>query len=69
MTNNPGRDRDGRIVPMTCAACGALMNPHAEKPVVPLTEAEATAVDWAVGGLVEEVHQCPQCGGVQSRRV
>ncbi|HJR58293.1 MAG TPA: hypothetical protein VJ813_02800 [Vicinamibacterales bacterium] len=45
------------------------MNPHAEKPVVPLTEAEATVADWAVGGLVEEVHQCPQCGGVQSRRV
>jgi ribosomal protein L37AE/L43A len=58
-----------RIVRMTCDACGATMNPHAEKPVVPLTDAEAAQADWAIGGSIEEVHHCPRCGRVQSRRV
>ena len=66
-----GNDRDGgqRMVRMTCGACDATMNPHAEKVVVPVTDEEAATVDWAVGGVVEEIHQCPRCGGIQSRRV
>ena len=68
MTNNTGRERGPRIVPMTCSACGATMNPHAEKLVVPFGDGDVEGVDWAVGGLIEEIHQCPQCARVQSRR-
>ena len=53
---------------MTCAMCGATMNAHAEKPVVPISAEEAGSAN-AVIGLIEEVHQCPHCGAVQSRRV
>ena len=52
---------------MTCALCGATMNAHAEKPVVPISAEEARRAD-PVMGLIEEVHQCPHCGAVQSRR-
>jgi ribosomal protein S27AE len=63
-------DRDGsRAIPrMTCGGCGATMNPHAEKPIVPVADEEVGEIDWAVGGIVEEVHQCPGCGWVQARR-
>lgn len=52
---------------MSCPACGAEMNPHAEKLVAPRTASEAAQTDPAMGGLVEEVHQCPACGRVESR--
>lgn len=52
---------------MKCPVCGAEMNPHAEKIVEPRSPAEAAKADWTVGGLVEEIHQCPACGGVESR--
>jgi predicted RNA-binding Zn-ribbon protein involved in translation (DUF1610 family) len=58
-----------RIARMTCPGCGAEMNPHAEKPVVPMPDVETSRVDWALGVLLEEVHQCPACGWVESRRV
>jgi hypothetical protein len=45
------------------------MNPHAEKAVVPVTDDEAATIDRAIGGVVEEIHQCPRCANVQSRRV
>jgi ribosomal protein S27AE len=57
-----------RIARIACGACGTEMNPHAEKAVAPLTSAEAARADWAAGGLVEEIHQCPRCGRVESRR-
>jgi len=57
-----------RIERMTCPKCGARMNPHAEKPAYPLTAAEAAGTDWVLGGVIEEVHQCPRCGNVESRR-
>jgi len=44
------------------------MNAHAEKPVVPLSAEEADWADPAIG-VIEEVHQCPHCGTVRSRRV
>jgi hypothetical protein len=43
------------------------MNPHAEKVVAPRTAAEAAHADPALGGVVEEFHQCPACGRVESR--
>jgi hypothetical protein len=54
---------------LACPACGARMNPHAEKVAVPMTEAEDEDADWVLGGVIEEIHQCPACGHVQSRRV
>ena len=59
----------GQIAPMTCEACGATMNAHAEKPVLPTTAEEAERADRGLIGLIEEIHQCPQCGSVRSRRV
>jgi exosome complex RNA-binding protein Csl4 len=49
---------------MTCPTCGHTMNAHAEKPVEPRDETEAVAVL-----LIEEVHHCPKCGNVESRRI
>jgi ribosomal protein L37AE/L43A len=50
---------------MTCSKCGHTMNAHAEKPVDPSDETEASGALL----LIEEVHQCPNCGNVVSRRV
>ena len=64
--------RDGKpnsIARMTCPACGAQMNPHAEKLVDPVTASEARETDSTLGGLIEQVHQCPSCGRVESRRI
>jgi hypothetical protein len=44
------------------------MNQHAEKLVEPRSAADAAAIDTALGGLIEEVHTCPRCGRVESRR-
>ena len=57
-----------QIVPMTCEGCGEPMNAHAEKPVVPVSADEAERADRGLGLLIEEVHQCPRCGAIQSRR-
>jgi len=56
-----------QIAPMTCETCGERMNAHAEKPVVALSAEEADRADPAIGAI-EEVHQCPHCGAVRSRR-
>ncbi len=53
---------------MNCPDCGAEMNHHADKLVDPSTREEAVGVDPAVGGLVEEVFTCPNCGRTESRR-
>jgi hypothetical protein len=44
------------------------MNRHAEKVVHPAIIDELRLVDAALGGLVEEMHACPRCGNVESRR-
>ena len=58
-----------QIAPMTCGGCGATMNPHAEKPVEPVTRLETERMDASVGALIEEIHQCPDCHNVHSRRL
>jgi len=57
-----------QIAPMTCETCGERMNAHAEKPVVPVSGDEVDRADPVIG-VIEEVHQCPHCGAVRSRRV
>jgi predicted RNA-binding Zn-ribbon protein involved in translation (DUF1610 family) len=54
---------------MRCPECGVEMNRHAEKLVYPPTPAEAEQAHLTLGGWIEEIHCCPECGGTQSRRV
>jgi ribosomal protein S27AE len=54
---------------MICPKCGEQMNHHADKLVHPVTAEEAKNVNAALGGVIEETHYCPGCGGVESRRV
>lgn len=53
--------------PMICS-CGREMNHHAEKLVDPVTPEEAAQVDPALGGILEEMHYCPECGTGEARR-
>ncbi len=48
---------------MICPRCGVEMNQHAEKMVYPTTPEMARRADPALGGVVEEMHTCPRCGG------
>ncbi len=52
---------------MKCPACGADMNNHAEKISYDTGEGRYKA-DPEFGGIVEEVHTCPNCGNVEVRR-
>ena len=52
---------------MMCS-CGREMNHHAEKLVDPVTPEEAARVDPALGGIIEEMHYCPECGKGEARR-
>ena len=45
---------------MTCPACGAEMNLHAEK-LLDASPAEL-GYNFSVGGALEESHACPGCG-------
>ena len=54
--------------PMMCPECGVEMNHHAEKLVHPSGAHEASAMDPILGGMIEEIHTCPQCGAGASRR-
>ena len=54
---------------MICKDCGDEMNHHADKLVDPISAKEAARMDTALGGIVEEMHYCAQCGTGDSRRV
>ena len=56
------------VTPMRCPECDIEMNHHAEKLVDPVSAEEAARVDPALGGLIEEVYACPECGKAASRR-
>jgi len=58
---------DVRSRVMTCPECGVAMNHHAEKLMEPRNEREAALMDARLGGMVEEVHACPECGREASR--
>jgi predicted RNA-binding Zn-ribbon protein involved in translation (DUF1610 family) len=55
-------------VRLKCPKCGAEMNHHADKLVEPITREDVADVDPALGGVIEEMHGCPRCGNVESRR-
>jgi rRNA maturation endonuclease Nob1 len=50
---------------MICPNCGAEMNHHAMK--IDYSVDDATLIDPAFGGVVQEVHTCPACGHVALR--
>ncbi len=54
---------------MKCPDCGIDMTHHADKLVDPVSAEEASQIDSALGGLIEEAHTCPECGRGESRRV
>jgi len=44
------------------------MNCHAEKPVDPMSPEDERA--WERGtGPIEQIHECPVCGAIESRHV
>ena len=53
---------------MICPKCGDEMNHHADKLVYPASLKEAKKMNPALGGVIEEMHHCPGCGAVESRR-
>jgi len=53
---------------MICSKCGAEMNHHADKLVDPVKPDDAKHINLALGGVIEEMHYCPGCGAVASRR-
>ena len=55
------------MTPMICPRCGVAMNHHAEKLVYPSGSHETSAVDPALGGMIEELYTCPECGGGAAR--
>lgn len=55
--------------PMKCPECGVSMIHHAEKLVDPYRPQDRALVDPVLGGIVQEVHTCPECGTAESRQV
>jgi len=58
-TASRSTDEATTMTRLQCPRCGAEMNRHAEK----LVYAEGAAE------LLEEIHACPRCGNVESRRL
>jgi ribosomal protein S27AE len=56
----------GPQTPMRCPRCGTTMNHHAEKLILSVNR--AIPIDPALGGYIEEMHACPRCGSIESRR-
>ena len=52
---------------MICPRCGVEMNHHCDKLVYATDPRDTGAVDPTLGGLIEEFHACPKCGGGASR--
>jgi ssDNA-binding Zn-finger/Zn-ribbon topoisomerase 1 len=53
---------------MICPRCGTEMNRHAEKIDYTAALDEEDAVDEETGGILEEIHTCPDCGDTETRR-
>lgn len=52
---------------LVCEKCGKEMNHHADKLADPRCAEDAAHCDAELGGLVEEMHTCPACGGCEMR--
>jgi ribosomal protein S27AE len=62
----PPQKKSGKMV---CTRCQVEMNRHAEKLVDATSPEEAARMDPVLGGIIEEVHACPECGHGGSRRL
>jgi ribosomal protein S27AE len=52
---------------MICSHCRVEMNHHSDKMVYTVDPHDAGKADPALGGIIEEFHSCPKCGGGASR--
>ena len=52
---------------MICQRCGVEMNHHCDKLVYTTDPEEAGGRDPSLGGFIEEIHTCPECGAAASR--
>ena len=48
---------------MMCPGCGVEMNHHGDKLVYTTDPQDAGRTDPVLGGMIEEFHTCPECGG------
>jgi hypothetical protein len=53
---------------MICSECGIEMNYHAEKIDYTAALTDPDAVDPDLGGVLEEIHTCPGCGQIGTRK-
>jgi len=53
---------------MMCPQCGIEMNYHAEKIDYMAALDDLAAIDPDFGGVVDEIHACPGCGNMETRR-
>jgi hypothetical protein len=53
---------------MICPKCGNEMNHHADKLVDPVKPEDRKHFNYTLGGMIEEMHCCPGCGAVASRK-
>lgn len=53
---------------MICSDCGVEMNHHCDKMVYNVDTHDTGKIDSSLGGVIEEFHSCPKCGGGASRR-
>jgi ribosomal protein S27AE len=53
---------------MICPNCGIEMNYHAEKLDYTAALTDPDAVDPDLDGVLEEIHACPRCGKMGTRR-
>jgi predicted RNA-binding Zn-ribbon protein involved in translation (DUF1610 family) len=54
---------------MRCPVCGEEMNHHANKVDYSAGRDAPEVADPDLYGVLQEVHQCPNCGNVELRRV
>jgi ribosomal protein S27AE len=52
---------------MICPRCGVEMNHHGDKIVYNADIQDAGKTELSLGGVIEEFHTCPKCGGGASR--
>jgi len=52
---------------MICPSCRVEMNHHSDKLVYTTDPQDAGLADPSLGGFIEELHTCPECGGGASR--
>ena len=58
----PELNNSTQVSKMICPNCGAEMNHHADKIDYTMALDNGEGIDAGLGGVVCEVHTCPQCG-------